>query len=155
MPPPSRSNFFHFHVVLGQEFAKIIPPCELAPHPPSGKSWICQWEGCQPLTCRPYVFHNEQVWTSPRGVPVQRGSSWTSLNIFGWSCTEGWQDPVQRELELGSVRDLLFTIETGHIAEFWSQALLQLEAPVTLSRPYCIRHLHTFTSRDIKKIAQL
>ena len=52
--------------------------------------------GCQPPTCQPNLLHDEQqVWTCPGVVPVQWGSSWTSLNVSisgvqeGGPCTEG------------------------------------------------------------------
>ena len=45
---------------------------------------------CQALTFPAVGLHSEQVWTCPRagdfrilGVPVQWGSSWTSLNMYG------------------------------------------------------------------------
>ena len=47
-------------------------------------------------------------------------------------------------LSIGYIkRDVLFTIETGHSADFCCQALLQLEILVTLTRSHCTRHLHT------------
>ena len=53
--------------------------------------------------------------------------------------------------------DFLFTIDTGHSADFWCQALLQLKISVTLSRLHCIKYFHTeiMHSRNIAKLLKI
>ena len=57
------------------------------------------------------------------------------------------------KLHLSLDRYLLFTIQTGHIAEFCYQALLQLKASVTLSRTHH-SYIQNYALKKICKTTQ-
>ena len=138
--PPSRSNLdlFHFQTI----FEKKRPNNMLAPT--LGVGYPPHLENPGPATERRLkfsMFAEENLLSKIVTGYCSLCRKFYTINLSIFNHT----------------RDVIFTIETGHSADFCCQALLQLKASVTLSRSHCTRHLHTkiMLSRDIKKLLNI